>query len=427
MDYSGRKQALFEVKHNCLESAYKFQIIRIALGSGVSRLRSSRPEVLTNGSPGLLPPHLHTLCAPLNGPQREHKGQASGLIGSPTLPRTLNELNCGSLHGARQGDARGGWLLALTRRHGIDNGQVKDGKLVIRMEVEDVFQSRLHQASICRVEDTLRFESDIWKEFRFALKCMVMRISHIEDKQRVLCRHDHWWAIAGDPCHLLMPPFVTSHDLASTERRSVMIAHLRTQLRVETASGLQLIVSESPLRRKNASRSSTRGMQRGRPSEWDDLHEGGGRELSKRDVAEMVELGSHYRHPCTGACRHHGTPHDDETIQMASTKAPKKVPGTARRQLLQMCILFKDWTTWMYWENWKIFASQFPDRFQNARGQCCFQILDFLPDVLPGTDTGHPRVDQPQPVPGTGEVGRGFDGYPCYPHTPACNQVYYWH
>ncbi|KAH9013279.1 hypothetical protein EDB85DRAFT_2219952 [Lactarius pseudohatsudake] len=73
------------------------------------------------------------------------------------------------------------------------------------------------------------------------------------------------------------------------------------------------------------------------------------------------------------------------------TKAPAKRlrPQQQRRPRQsgprQECIsiLFKDWMTWMYWENWKIFASQFPDRFQNARGQRCFQIFDFLPDVLP--------------------------------------------
>ncbi|KAH9074121.1 hypothetical protein EDB83DRAFT_2312488 [Lactarius deliciosus] len=162
-----------------------------------------------------------------------------------------------------------------------------------------------------------------------------------------------------------MPPFVTSHDLASTERRSIMIAHLRTPLLVETSSGLQLIVGDSPLRRKNASRSSTRGMQRGvhllnpcqHEKDGDCKQEGaneGGR--TKRHcrgrrwvvigvtlaesaaaaavvVRVMVGVG-HYRHPGTGVC--HCTPHDDEAIQMASTKAPKKVPGTARRQLLQM-------------------------------------------------------------------------------------------
>ncbi|KAH9174063.1 hypothetical protein EDB89DRAFT_1904782 [Lactarius sanguifluus] len=74
-------------------------------------------------------------------------------------------------------------------------------------------------------------------------------------------------------------------------------------------------------------------------------------------------------------------------------------------------MLLDDWMAWMYWENWKIFASQFPDRFQNARGQHCFQILDFLPDVLPG----NPHITLglvPIPVPAeTTSMGAGSTSF----------------
>jgi hypothetical protein len=53
-------------------------------------------------------------------------------------------------------------------------------------------------------------EPDVYKEFRSWLTKIDEQISHIKDKQRVLCRHDLWCAVVGDARRLLVPPQVAA-------------------------------------------------------------------------------------------------------------------------------------------------------------------------------------------------------------------------
>jgi hypothetical protein len=110
------------------------------------------------------------------------------------------------------------------------------GELVIRVDVEDVFQGEgsTEQIAARCVHETLglsRRAGRLGKSSVTRVNNMYKQAPHIKDEQRILRWHDFGRAVFGDPRRLLVPPSVTAfrpRNLISSTPENEDVLDLRT-------------------------------------------------------------------------------------------------------------------------------------------------------------------------------------------------------